>query len=65
VVYLTLAMTILMNVISYGDMRFRAPIEPLLVLLAGGFVWWLMFGRNRNKTSIKATADYEPIAMRS
>ena len=65
VVYLILAMTIFMNVISYGDMRFRAPIEPFLVLLTGGFVWWLMFGRSGNKTTIEATANRERIAMRS
>lgn len=36
VVYLLLAFIIGQNVIFYSDMRFRAPIEPMLVLLAGG-----------------------------
>lgn len=40
-VYLFLAMTIMQNIAFYSDMRFRAPIEPLLVLLAGGMLWWL------------------------
>ncbi len=35
-VYLLVALVILQNVLFYSDMRFRAPIEPMLVLLAGG-----------------------------
>ena len=57
VVYLILIMTILMNVVSYGDMRFRAPIEPFLVLLAGGFVWWLLFGRQPGGKTSNGGAD--------
>jgi 4-amino-4-deoxy-L-arabinose transferase-like glycosyltransferase len=38
VVYLLLAFIIAQNVVFYGDMRFRAPIEPMLVLLAGGVI---------------------------
>ena len=45
VVYLVIGLTIVQNIISYGDMRFRAPIEPLLVLLTGGALWWLISGR--------------------
>lgn len=41
VVYLVIVMTIAENVFLYGSMRFRSPIEPLLVLLAGGALWWL------------------------
>jgi 4-amino-4-deoxy-L-arabinose transferase-like glycosyltransferase len=41
VVYISIALTIAENIVFYGNMRFRAPIEPLLVLLTGGFVWWL------------------------
>lgn len=41
VVYISIALTIAENIVFYGNMRFRAPIEPLLVLLVGGFVWWL------------------------
>lgn len=40
-VYLTIGLTILENVAFYGSPRFRAPIEPLLVLLVGGFLWWV------------------------
>lgn len=41
VAYLVLAITILQNVAFYGSSRFRSPIEPLLVLLTGGIIWWL------------------------
>ncbi len=41
IVYLLIALTIATNVVFYGSSRFRAPIEPLLVLLAGGCLWWL------------------------
>lgn len=40
--YLVIALTVLQSVVFYGSPRFRAPIEPLLVLLAGGAIWWLI-----------------------
>ena len=40
IAYLILAMTILQNIAFYGSSRFRSPIEPLLVLLTGGAIWW-------------------------
>jgi hypothetical protein len=39
-VYLAIGLTILENVAFYGSPRFRAPIEPLLVVLVGGLLWW-------------------------
>jgi hypothetical protein len=27
--------------VFYGSPRFRAPIEPMLILLAVGTIWWL------------------------
>ncbi len=41
IVYSAIALTTVQNLVFYGVMRFRAPIEPLLVLLAGGALWWL------------------------
>lgn len=38
---LLLLMGIAQCIIFYGSSRFRAPIEPILVLLAGGALWWL------------------------
>ncbi len=40
VVYVSIALTIAENIAFYGNMRFRAPIEPLLLLLVGGVIWW-------------------------
>lgn len=39
--YSVIAFTVIQNLAFYGCMRFRAPIEPLLILLAGGGLWWL------------------------
>lgn len=40
-VYLIIALTIAQNIVFYGSNRFRAPIEPFLVLLVGGALWWM------------------------
>lgn len=39
--YLVIGLTIALCIVFYGSSRFRAPIEPLLVLLSGGAIWWL------------------------
>ena len=39
--YLAITLTILQCIAFYGSSRFRSPIEPLLVLLAAGAIWWL------------------------
>lgn len=39
--YLVIGLTIILCIAFYGSSRFRAPIEPLLVLLTGGAIWWL------------------------
>ncbi len=39
--YLSILLTIIQCLIFYGSSRFRAPIEPMLVLLAAGAIWWL------------------------
>ncbi len=41
VLYVIIGGIVLQNVAFYGSSRFRAPIEPLLVVLAGGTIWWL------------------------
>ncbi len=53
-IYLTIALTIAQNVAFYGSPRFRAPIEPLLILLVGGVFWWL--GYNRQSIWARARA---------
>ncbi len=42
--YLMILMTIAQCIIFYGIPRFRAPIEPILILLGAGAVWWLTSG---------------------
>ncbi|HEY0754455.1 MAG TPA: glycosyltransferase family 39 protein [Ktedonobacteraceae bacterium] len=39
--YLIILTTLAEALVYYGSSRFRAPIEPLLVLLAAGALWWL------------------------
>ncbi len=40
-IYFMILITIAQCLIYYGIPRFRAPIEPMLILLAAGTVWWL------------------------
>jgi chromate transport protein ChrA len=40
-VYFIVLLTIAQNLVFYGSPRFRAPIEPILVLLAAGSLWFL------------------------
>ena len=47
-IYLAIAVTVLQCVALYGSVRFRAPIEPELVLLAVGCLYWF---RNRKAQS--------------
>jgi hypothetical protein len=39
--YLVILATLAEIVIFYGNSRFRSPIEPLLILLGAGALWWL------------------------
>ena len=40
-VYFMILLTIAECLVFYGSARFRAPIEPMLILLAVGAMWWL------------------------
>ncbi len=40
-IYFMIMLTVAQNIIYYGSTRLRAPIEPMLILLAAGFIWWL------------------------
>jgi 4-amino-4-deoxy-L-arabinose transferase-like glycosyltransferase len=40
-VYLIILATLGESLVYYGTSRFRTPIEPLLILLAAGSLWWL------------------------
>jgi 4-amino-4-deoxy-L-arabinose transferase-like glycosyltransferase len=39
--YLVILGTVADILVFYGNSRFRSPIEPLLILLAAGAIWWL------------------------
>ncbi len=41
-IYFMILLMLAQNVVYYGIPRFRAPIEPMLILLASGAVWWLV-----------------------
>jgi 4-amino-4-deoxy-L-arabinose transferase-like glycosyltransferase len=60
--YLLIALTIGQCLSFYGSSRFRAPIEPILVLLAGAACWWLAqkFTRQR-QAHIKAQHEAERV----
>ncbi|GCE11595.1 ArnT family glycosyltransferase [Tengunoibacter tsumagoiensis] len=45
--YLFLLFTIVQNIVLYGIPRFRAPLEPLLILWAVGVLWWCMLHLRR------------------
>jgi len=61
-IYLMIFLTIAQCVVFYGIPRFRAPIEPMLIILAAGTIWWLthremgtlrwIVGRIRHKDQI-------------
>ncbi len=39
--YMVIGLTIVQCLYFYGSSRFRAPIEPLLVILAAAAIWWM------------------------
>ncbi len=41
-IYLMILLTLAQDIVFYGIPRFRAPIEPMLILLASGAVWWIV-----------------------
>ncbi len=66
VVYLVIVFIMAQNIVFYSNMRFRAPLEPFLVLLAGGTLWWLKDMRQRipwrGKTNVREYGA-EPVEL--
>ena len=55
--YLVMLMTIASCVALYGSVRFRAPMEPFLVILATSVLWWLGAYIRSQKPVVTASAD--------
>ncbi len=51
-IYFMLLITVAQSVVLYGISRFRAPIEPMLLVLAAGAIWWLMTIVSKRKKAI-------------
>ena len=49
-IYLLIALDIVQCLYFYGSSRFRAPIEPLLVILVAGAIWWFTERRGRQES---------------
>ena len=65
--YIAILLTIIQCLVFYGSSRFRAPIEPMLVLLAAGAIWWLTQNepgtlRFRKTHTIKQAAEEQLVA---
>jgi hypothetical protein len=70
-IYFMIILTISQNIIYYGSSRLRAPIEPMLILLAAGFIWSLtsnkkgtirwMIDKLRHKDQISTNAHGQSV----
>lgn len=59
-IYLMIAITVIQALVFYGIPRFRAPIEPMLILLAAGALWGigqLLERRRKRKAVTEKKAD--------
>jgi len=60
--YLIITLTLTQSIVYYGIPRFRAPIEPLLILFAASALWWLATynGKRLKARQIKNRAIHTP-----
>jgi hypothetical protein len=67
--YLLAIYTIAQCLALYGTARFRAPIEPLLIILIAGAIWWfvqqLRVNRTMGKTNNKNASPQKTVASSS
>jgi 4-amino-4-deoxy-L-arabinose transferase-like glycosyltransferase len=61
--YMIIALTIVQCIILYGIPRFRAPIEPMLIILGAGAVWWLATRRKKHGPSQQRKPDVNAEAV--
>jgi 4-amino-4-deoxy-L-arabinose transferase-like glycosyltransferase len=55
-IYFLIVLTFAQCLALYGFARFRAPIEPMLLILASGAVWWLLTLVSKRNTTAQAEA---------
>jgi len=55
-IYLLISLDIAQCLYFYGSSRFRAPIEPMLVILAAGAIWWLTQRRKQQHSEQSAVS---------
>ena len=58
-IYLLIAFTIVQCIILYGIPRFRAPIEPMLILLGAGAVQWITMHFSKHRTMEPESAQVD------
>lgn len=52
--YFMIGMTFALAIYFYGIARFRAPIEPMIILLATGALWWVVSNWGGRKAAVNA-----------
>ena len=59
-IYCMILLTIGQSLVLYGIPRFRAPIEPMLIILAAGATWWVMerLGKRRKTSEERVTPEH-------
>lgn len=72
IIYLTILLNIAQSIAFYGSMRFRSPIEPMLVILVGGAIWWFtqnetgtfsaLIGKNSKNRSAETARNSENVS---
>jgi 4-amino-4-deoxy-L-arabinose transferase-like glycosyltransferase len=64
-IYTMILLTIAQNIIYYGIPRFRAPIEPMLIILAAGAIWWLTHRETGTMRWIIAKGRHKDVTLQT
>jgi 4-amino-4-deoxy-L-arabinose transferase-like glycosyltransferase len=62
-IYFMIALTIVQCIYFYGIPRFRAPIEPMLIILASGAIWQVLTWFTRRRKSEQTTSNVKEEVM--
>ncbi|WP_165423317.1 ArnT family glycosyltransferase [Ktedonosporobacter rubrisoli] len=52
-IYFLILMTVAQSIVLYGIPRFRAPLEPMFIILAAGAIWWLTGWLNKRRPALQ------------